>query len=285
MQPKLGVIGGTGFYDLAGLEVKGTFPVQTPFGDASDEFVIGEIGGKEIIFLPRHGKGHRLNPSVVNYRANIWGMKKFGVTHLVTISAVGSFREEIKPGSLVFVDQYFDRTKTRGDDTFFSEGIAVHISFAEPVCPVLHRLLAEIASQLAIEFHSEGVYLNIEGPAFSTRAESRIYRTWGADVVGMTNLYEAKLAREAELHFASIAEVTDYDSWRAETVDVPTVLANLGKANAAATKVLLGLIDCFPPATGKCSCESALAQAIVTRRDYWTDEIKGKYDILLEKYL
>ncbi len=284
MQPRLGIIGGTGCYELPGIKIKSTLTCETPFGAPSDEFVIGELGEKLVIFLPRHGRGHRINPSKINNRANIWGMKKLGVTHLVSVSAVGSFREEIRPGSLVFVDQYVDRTKNRGADTFF-EDLAVHIAFADPVCPQLHAQLIRLANKLGIEHTPNGIYLNIEGPAFSTRAESRIYRAWGMDVIGMTNLYEAKLAREAELHFAAIAEVTDYDSWRVEAVDVPTVIGNLGKANQAAVRVLTALIESFPFDTSTCECESALATALVTHREYLTDELKEKYGLLLQKYI
>lgn len=284
MQPLLGVIGGTGCYELPGIKIRSTLALETPYGAPSDEYIIGEHQERLVIFLPRHGRGHRLNPSKINYRANIWGMKKLGVTHLVTVSAVGSFKEEIRPGTLVLVDQFIDRTKTRGVDTFF-EDLAVHIAFADPVCPVLHRALSLLAQELQLEYTERGIYLNIEGPAFSTRAESRIYRSWGADVIGMTNLYEAKLAREAELHFAAIAEVTDYDSWREEAVDVPTIIGNLGRANAAAVRLLTALVERFPLQDGVCNCEKALAQAIVTHRAHIPEDVKKKNELLLSKYL
>lgn len=285
MNSKLGIIGGTGFYDLPGITIKDKVLLETPFGKPSDEYIVGEISGKEVIFLPRHGKGHTIMPTNINYRANVYGMKLLGVTHLISISAVGSFKDEIEPGTIVFVDQFFDRTKQCVQDTFFDGGIAVHIAFSDPVCPVLHRALIEAGSCLDSSFTPKGVYLNMEGPAFSTRAESVIYKSWGVDVIGMTNLYEARLCREAEIHFATIAQVTDYDSWRGESVDVPTILNNLKKATEMTNRVIRKIVDNFPPAGGDCKCENALKDAIVTDVSLVTDEIKSKYWLLLKKYL
>lgn len=284
MEKKLGVIGGTGIYDLKGLAVKDRVSPDTPYGKASDEFVIGEMHGREVVFLPRHGKGHRLAPPFINYRANICGMKRLGVTHLISISAVGSFKEEVKLGSIVFVDQFFDRTKEHVQDTFFDEGVAIHIAFADPVCPVLHSKLVAISKELGIEFHPSGTYVNIEGPAFSTRAESRLYRSWGMDVIGMTNLYEAKLSKEAEIHFATIAQVVDFDSWREESVDVSVIIGNLGKALDSIRAVLGKLIEIFPYPEHDCTCESSLAGAFVTDKTVIPESLRKKYELLLSKY-
>lgn len=285
MQYKLGIIGGTGIYDLEGLKVRDRILPDTPYGKASGEFIIGDMNGKEVVFLPRHGRGHRIAPTFINYRANIYGMKQLGVTHLISISAVGSFKDELKPGSIVFVDQYVDRTKERVHDTFFDEGVAVHIAFADPVCPSLHAKLIEIAKGLGIDYAPWGTYLNIEGPAFSTRAESRLYRSWGMDVIGMTNLYEAKLAKEAEIHFAPIAQVTDYDSWKEESVDVAVILGNLGKALSITRAVLIKFIEGFPYPENACACEQALRGTLVTDPAFIPDSLKKKYELLLNKYL
>ena len=284
MEIKLGIIGGTGFYDLVGLENLNRFRLNTPYGEPSDEFLIGEKYGKEIVFLPRHGKNHTILPFNVNYRANIYGMKKLGVTHIISISTVGSFKEEIEPGSIVFIDQYFDRTKESGNDTFFDEGAAVHISFGDPVCPCMHGQLIEIAKEQGVSYTENGSYVNIQGPAFSTRAESKLYRSWGMSVIGMTNMYEAKLCREAELHFATIAQVTDYDSWKEETVDVPSVMANLGKATESAGKVVAGYIKEFPFQECRCDCQHALKTAIVSDINRLEPSLKQRYSLFLDKY-
>ncbi|MBO8150928.1 MAG: S-methyl-5'-thioadenosine phosphorylase [Candidatus Marinimicrobia bacterium] len=284
MNAKLAIIGGTGFYDFEGLEIKDSVAVETPYGNPSDEFVIGELEGKEVVFLPRHGKGHRIMPSRINYRANIYGLKKLGVTHIVSVSAVGSFKEEIEPGSLVIVDQFFDRTKNNVNNTFFDEGVAVHVAFSDPVCPVMFEALVEIAKRLGLKAKYGGTYLNMEGPAFSTRAESRIYKSWGVDVIGMTNMYEARLSREAEIHFATIAQVTDYDSWKEEFVDVPTVLENLKKSVFASKSLLEEFIKQFPP-QGDCTCEKALETAIVTDLNILDERLRSKYWVLLKKYM
>lgn len=284
MKEKLGIIGGTGFYDLVGLENLNRLALNTPYGEPSDEFLVGEKYGKEIVFLPRHGKNHTILPFNVNYRANIYGMKKLGVTHIISISTVGSFREEIEPGSIVFIDQYFDRTKEQVHDTFFDEGAAIHISFGDPVCPGMHSQLLKIAQDLDVNFTPSGVYVNIAGPTFSTRAESRLYRSWGMSVIGMTNMYEARLCREAELHFATIAQVTDYDSWKTEAVDVPVIMANLKKATESAGKVVNRYIERFPFEDCHCTCHTALGAAIVSDIKQLTPSLKKKYAIFLDKY-
>ncbi|MBO8130892.1 MAG: S-methyl-5'-thioadenosine phosphorylase [Candidatus Marinimicrobia bacterium] len=280
---KLAIIGGTGFYEFEGLIIKDSIRVDTPFGEPSSDFILGEVNGKEVLFLPRHGRGHRILPSKINYRANIYGLKKLGVTHVVSISAVGSFKEEIKPGSIVIVDQFFDRTKSSINNTFFDEGIAVHVAFSDPVCPVLFKTLGDIARRIGIDYHLGGTYLNMEGPAFSTRAESRVYKSWGMDVIGMTNIYEARLCREAELHFATVAQVTDYDSWREEFVDVPTVLENLKRSASISKRLLEMFIREFPP-DGECECENSLKNAIVTDLTLLDENQKSKYELLLKKY-
>jgi 5'-methylthioadenosine phosphorylase len=284
MEIKLGIIGGTGFYELTGVKEINRLTLKTPYGDPSDEYMIGERDGKEIVFLPRHGRGHTILPMKVNYRANVYGMKKLGVTHIISISTVGSFKEEIEPGSIVFIDQYFDRTKEQVHDTFFDEGAAIHISFGDPICPCMHGQLLEIAGDLDVKYTSSGTYVNIEGPSFSTRAESKLYRSWGMSVIGMTNIYEARLCREAELHFATIAQVTDYDSWKKESVDVPSVMANLGKATESAGKVVAGYIKKFPFQECRCACQNALETAIVSNIKRLEPSLKQRYALFLDKY-
>ena len=285
MQQKLGIIGGTGFYKLDGLEIKDHISVDTPFGEPSDRYAIGKLNGTGMVFLARHGEGHQINPRAINYRANVYGMKKLGVTHILSISAVGSFKEEVTPGSLVLVDQFFDRSKDYTQNTFFDDGIAVHIAFSDPVCPVLHKALIDAADELGLEYRDKGIYLNMEGPAFSTRAESTIYRSWGVDVIGMTNMTEARLCREAEMHFATIAQVTDYDSWRMEPVDVPFIMGNLAKALENSKMLVKKLTESFPPTSGDCQCKESLKTAIVTDPAHISSECKERCGILLQKYL
>ena len=208
----VGVIGGSGLYEMEGLEAVQTVSVTTPFGDPSDSFIVGRLEGVKIAFLPRHGKGHRIQPSSLNFRANIFGMKKLGVQWIIGVSAVGSMKESIHPGDMVIPNQFIDQTKGR-PSTFFSDGIVGHVSFADPVCPVLGSILQEAGKEVGATIHKNGTYLCIEGPQFSTRAESKLYRTWGVDIIGMTNLPEAKLAREAEICYSTIAFATDYDCW------------------------------------------------------------------------
>ena len=284
METKLGIIGGTGFYDLVGLGESKHVRLKTPFGDPSDDFVIGKKHGQEIVFIPRHGRHHTILPNRINYRANIWGLKKLGVTHVITISAVGSFREEIEPGSIIFIDQYLDRTKEPDNGTFFDEGIAVHVSFGDPVCPCMHRQLIAIAREQGVGFTESGSYVNIQGPAFSTRAESKLYRSWGMSVVGMTNMYEARLCREAELHFGTIAQVTDYDSWKEQVVDVPAIVANLEKSLVSAGKVVTGFIEKFPFPECSCDCGNALQAAIYSDVKLLSPALKERYSLLLAKY-
>lgn len=233
--PRIGIIGGSGLYDIEGLKNKKWIKINTHFGDPSDEYLVGELNGEEVVFLPRHGRGHKMMPSELNYRANIFGMKKLGVQWLISISAVGSFKKEIKPLDIVVIDQFVDRTNQARKMTFFGDGVVAHIAFAEPICSVLSDILYSTAKKLAVKnnitVHKGGTYINMEGPAFSTEAESFLYKSWGMDVIGMTNMPEAKLAREAEMCFATLAMVTDYDAWYEEesVVTVDVIIQNLKK--------------------------------------------------------
>lgn len=285
MQAKLGICGGTGFYSLTDFNKVKSISLNTPFGKPSDDFGIYEKGGKEIVFVPRHGRGHIILPHNVNYRANIYGLKQLGVTHVISISTVGSFREEIEPGTIIFIDQYLDRTKEHFHDTFFDQGLVVHISFADPVCPCLHRQLVDIAEKRKVKYTASGTYVNMQGPAFSTRAESRLYKSWGMAVIGMTSMYEARLCREAELHFGAIVQVTDYDSWKEEAVDVAVILANQSKTAAGVSKVIDGFIEQFPFLECSCNCHNALKGAIVSDLKNLSPALKRRYALLIAKYL
>jgi 5'-methylthioadenosine phosphorylase len=260
----LGVIGGSGLYELAGLGGTEQVTVDTPYGPPSDAIVRGRVGETTLLFLPRHGKGHRIPPSAINYRANICAMKKLGATHIVSVSAVGSMKEEIRPGDLVVVDQFIDLTKRR-ISTFFETGIAAHVGFADPVCPMLAEATSRAASKVGASVHRGGTYVCIEGPQFSTRAESRLYRSWGVSVIGMTNMPEAKLAREAELPYATIAVATDYDCWHdtQEDVTVEAVLAVLNKSLDTTKRVLVELATLLPDPQ-KSPAFGALKRAVLT---------------------
>jgi 5'-methylthioadenosine phosphorylase len=281
----LGIIGGTAIYELEGLaDVKETV-VETPFGTPSDVYVQGTLGDVRLIFLARHGRGHRILPHEINYRANIYGMKALGADGVVALSAVGSMREDIRPGDMVVVDQFFDRTRMR-PSTFFGQGLAGHVAFADPVCAQLSALAHRAAVAQGGTVHRTGTYLCIEGPQFSTRAESRAYRAWGADVIGMTNLPEARLAREAELCFCTVALATDYDCWHEteEDVDVTAVLEVL-KANARRANALVAELCRLLPEAGPCECSSALSNALLTARDKIPEETLKRLDLLVGKYL
>ena len=260
----LGVIGGSGLYEIAGLEGARRVELDTPFGAPSDGYVFGRLAGHDIAFLPRHGVGHHLLPSEINFRANIYGMKSMGADAILSISAVGSLREQIVPGQVVVPDQFIDRTRGR-ISTFFGEGIVAHVGFADPFCPILSRLLADSAREAGATVHQGGTYVCMEGPQFSTRAESELYRGWGGDVIGMTNLQEAKLAREAEICFATLAMVTDYDCWRSsgESVVIEEVLkvlaANSDMAKRTVTITAERITD-----ERACGCRTALENAIIT---------------------
>ncbi len=274
---RIGVMGGSGLYDIDGLTDIREQEVRTPFGRPSDDFIIGRLGdltsadGRpvELCFLPRHGRGHVFNPSEVPYRANIWGMKKLGVDWIVSISAVGSLREEIVPGHMVIVDQFIDRTKGTRASTFFEGGIVGHVGFADPVCNTLRGYLLTAARDAGATVHDGGTYVCMEGPAFSTRAESHLYRSWGAQVIGMTNLTEAKLAREAEISYATVAMSTDYDCWHGghDDVTVEGVIAVI-KANVATARAIIsGVAPLIAAHDGPAPSSGAMEHAIMTARD------------------
>jgi 5'-methylthioadenosine phosphorylase len=282
---KLGIIGGSGLYHIKELVNPKWLKIKTPFGNPSDEFLCASFSGTDIVFLPRHGRGHRLMPYELNYPANIYGMKKLGVDMIVSVSAVGSLREAIKPLDIVIPDQFVDRTNRARKSTFFGNGISAHIAFAEPVCPILSKLLYEEAMLLELPVRMGGTYLNMEGPAFSTKAESNLYRSWGMDIIGMTNMPEAKCAREAEICYATLAIVTDYDCWHeSEGVSIDMIIQNLLKNVENAKKILKGIIPKLP-SVRNCVCENALKDAIVTSPEAITEAVKKRLDIIISKYI
>ena len=280
----VGVIGGSGLYEMEGLEDIRWVKVRTPFGDPSDAFCTGRFGGRRVIFLPRHGRGHRLTPSELNYRANIYGMKKLGAQALVSISAVGSMKEDIHPLELVVPDQFYDHTKRRVS-SFFGEGIVAHVGMAHPVCAGVAGALAQAGRDVGARVHRGGTYICIEGPHFSTKGESEIYRRWGVSIIGMTNMPEAKLAREAEMCYATLALVTDYDVWHEEhdAVTVEAVVANLMKNVATAKEVLRRVIPGIPASCGQ-GCPDALRSAIITHPQAFPQKARKRLEFLLGKY-
>jgi len=285
MKKIIGVIGGSGLYEMEGIENLHFKKVDTPFGDPSDEYAIGVIDGREVAFLPRHGRGHRFLPSEINYRANIYGLKKLGVETIISLSAVGSLKEELKPMDMVIIDQFFDRTKDR-PHTFFGNGVAAHVAFGDPVCGNLADILHEAAKEVGVSVHRGGTYVNMEGPAFSTKAESNVYRKLGMDVIGMTNLVEAKLAREAEMCYATVAMVTDYDCWHDThgQVDVSMVIEALTKNSENAKKIVKKAVAKVS-FERTCTCKDALATAIMTGKDKMPEETKKKLELIIGKYL
>ena len=280
----VGVIGGSGLYAMEALTDVKEVKVETPYGDPSDAYITGTLGDAEMVFLPRHGRGHKYTPSEINYRANIYGMKKLGVEWLISVSAVGSMREEIKPGHIVIVDQFFDRTSKR-KSSFFSDGVVGHVEFADPVCPALSDTLYGAAAKAGAIVHKGGTYICIEGPQFSTRAESNIYRKWGVDVIGMTNIPEAKLAREAEICYATIALSTDYDCWHEseESVTVEMILDTLSK-NVMIAKRIVGEAVPGINTERNCKCATAAQFAIVTGEEVRPKETTEALDLILGKY-
>ena len=284
-QAKIGVIGGSGLYQIEGVADIEEVNLDTPFGKPSDTITIGRLEGVGIAFLPRHGKGHHISPTEVPYRANIYALKSLGVEWLISINTVGSFKQEIKPGDFVIPDQIIDRTRSRAS-SFFGEGIVVHISFAKPFCPVLSQILCKAAKETRANVHLKGTYVAMEGPALSTRAESRLYRSWGADIIGMTALPEAKLAREAEICYASFACVTDYDSWQepGKPFSVDGILDILRK-NSATIKKIIKLAVARIPEERNCDCANALKDAIATAPSFIPPEQKKKLSLLIGKYL
>ena len=242
-QIRVGIIGGSGLYNMQELSKRTTVSIDTPFGHPSDKYLIGTLDGVRVAFLPRHGQGHRLTPSEINFRANIYGFKQLGATHIISVTAVGSLKEDVHPLDIVIPDQFYDRTRDR-KSTFFGDGLVAHIAFAQPVCPELASLLHETAVETGVKTHNGGTLVCIEGPAFSTRAESNLYRQWGMDIIGMTSLQEAKLSREAEICYAALALVTDYDCWheKESQVTVETVLMNLEKNISHAKRILQTIV-------------------------------------------
>ncbi len=283
MQADIAIIGGSGVYDTAMLDNVREVEIDTPFGKPSDAITIGSFGETNIAFLPRHGKGHRISPSKLNSRANILALKKLGVKRIISASAVGSLKLELKPLDIVIPDQIFDRTRTR-ESTFFEEGIVVHIGFADPFCQEMSSLLADITEELGYNVHKKGTYVCMEGPQFSTRAESRVYQSLGFDIIGMTALPEAKLAREAEICYGIIATVTDYDVWHEEDVTIETVIANVMKNEEAVRNIIKKAIPKIP-LEKNCVCSKALAGAIITSPDKIPFETRRKLDDLIGKYL
>jgi 5'-methylthioadenosine phosphorylase len=282
---KIGIIGGSGLYDLEGIQNVKEQRIGTPFGEPSDAFVTGTLHGKEVVFLPRHGKGHRLLPTEVPFRANIWALKQLGVTHLISVSAVGSLKDEIKPGHLVFPDQFIDRTFHR-ESTFFGRGIVAHVQFGNPTCVEMGELLSAQAKTLGITSHRGGAYVCMEGPQFSTKAESVTYRSWGAAIIGMTNVQEAKLAREAEMCFSTIALSTDYDSWHESEaeVSVAAVLEVMRQNIAASKKLLSATIAALRP-DHVCAAHDALKFAIMTPFDIVPAQTKKDLEPIIGHYL
>ena len=281
----VGIIGGSGLYQMEGLKKIREVEIKTPFGRPSEKFIKGNLGETELAFLPRHGKGHRWLPTEINFRANIFAMKKLGVDRIISVSAVGSLREQIAPGDIVIPDQFIDRT-TQRPSTFFGRGIVAHVSLADPFCKDLAEKLAVSAISEGGKVHSRGTYLCMEGPQFSTRAESHLYRSWGADVIGMTNLQEAKLAREAEICFGTLALATDYDCWNqaAGDVEIENVLAVLRQNVALAQRTIRRAVTVLTDARA-CACRSSLKDAIITERTKIPKQIRSDLRPIIGKYL
>jgi 5'-methylthioadenosine phosphorylase len=282
---KLGVIGGTGLYEIEGLSDVEEVKVKTPFGDPSDSIITGTLGGTRIAFLPRHGRGHRINPTELPSRANIYALKSLGVEWIISINSAGSLREELAPRHLVIPDQIIDRTQNRVN-SFFGDGMVVHIPFAEPFCPVLSEILYQAARDAGATVHNGGTFIAMEGPQFSTRAESRLYRSWGASLIGMTVLPEAKLAREAEMCYASVACVTDYDCWHEEKepVTAEIILAILAD-NISTAKEVIKIASSRIPGRRECECAHALRTSMVTPPALIPEQMKRELAVLIGRYL
>ena len=283
---RIGVIGGSGVYQMDGLENVREERVSTPFGDPSDALIHGKLGQHELVFLPRHGRGHRFNPSEVNYRANIFAMKTAGVEWIISVSAVGSLKEEIVPGDVVVIDQFIDRTFAR-KNTFFENGIVAHVAFGDPVCTTLRKYLLQAAKSVTDRVHDGGTYVCMEGPAFSTRAESNLHRSWGASVIGMTNLPEAKLAREAEISYATLAMSTDYDCWNIDhdMVTVDQVIAVLTANASLAKRIVAATVPLIAAHAGPAPQSSALATSILTPASAVSVETRRAFAPLIGKYM
>jgi 5'-methylthioadenosine phosphorylase len=285
MTTEIGIIGGSGLYEMAELTDCEKQHITTPFGDPSGPYVIGTLRGKRVAFLARHGAGHRILPSELNFRANIYGFKTLGVERILSASAVGSLREEYRPLDIVVPDQFFDRTKGR-ISTFFGRGLVAHVAFAHPLCPDLSGIAASCAESVGATVHRGGTYVNMEGPQFSTLAESKLYRSWGMDVIGMTNLQEAKLAREAEICYATLALVTDYDCWHPDhdSVTVDLIIANLTQNAVTAQRTIADAVETIAVAR-TCACKDALATAIITQQPLWPEQTKKDLAPIVGKYM
>ncbi|MGE5233458.1 MAG: S-methyl-5'-thioadenosine phosphorylase [Acidobacteriota bacterium] len=283
-QVRIGVIGGSGLYGMSGLKVEEERRVATPFGEPSDPYVIGELEGQKVAFLARHGKGHRILPSELNFRANIYGFKTLGVEWLISVSAVGSMKLEYAPKDIVVPDQFYDRTHRRAD-TFFGNGLVAHVSVAKPVCPSLIEVFADAAKAAGAKVHKGGVYLCMEGPQFSTKAESMVHRSWGVDIIGMTNLQEAKLAREAEICYATLAMVTDYDCWHEseEAVSGEAVMQVVQQNSEMAQEVVRRIVKRLP-LERSCGCDEALKHALITERSRIPAETLRNLEPIVGKY-
>lgn len=288
MNGKIGIIGGSGFYNIDGIKDISEVRLKTPFGDPSSEFITGKLDGKEVVFLARHDKGHTILPSEINYRANIYGMKKLGVERIISVSACGSLKEELKPLDIVVPFQFVDRTNYGRNMTFFGNGIVAHIQFAEPVCPDLSKALFDAGMSVGANMHLGGTYLNMEGPQFSTKAESYLYRSWGMDIIGMTNLAEAKLAREAEICYATLGCITDYDCWHmdqaVESVSIEMIVQNLCK-NVDKSKAIVKTVLNNMGGSRTCLCASALKDSIVTRPGAIPAKTKKDLGLIIGKYI
>ncbi len=288
-QPVIGVIGGSGLYEIEGLTDVEEVVVETPFGAPSDAFITGTLAGAKMVFLPRHGRGHRYLPSEVNYRANIYGMKTLGVEQIISVSAVGSMKEEIVPGHIVIPDQFFDRTQGKRASTFFGNGVVGHVQFADPICGELADILAASAREVGATVHKGGTYICIEGPTFSTRAESNIFRSWSVDIIGMTNVPESRLAREAEICYGTVALATDYDCWHDghDDVSVEAVIAIIKQNVSTARKIIKAAVEKIVAQRSerKCACATALQFAIMTDKKLIPEETKQALAPLIGKYL
>lgn len=283
---RIGVIGGSGLYEMEGLENVQEVRVSTPYGDPSDALITGRLGAAEMVFLPRHGRGHRFNPSEVNYRANIFALKTLGVEWIISVSAVGSLRENIHPGDVVVIDQFIDKTYKR-EQTFFEKGIVAHVSYGDPVCSTLRGMLLQAAQGCTSKVHDGGTYVCMEGPVFSSRAESLLHRSWGASVIGMTNMPEAKLAREAEISYATLAMATDYDCWHTEhdAVSVDQVIAVLLANVSLAKRIVASVVPAIIAHGGPAPASTALKHAIMTSPNAISAEVKARLAPILGKYL
>jgi len=282
---RIGIIGGSGLYSIDGVSQQKWVKVKTPFGEPSDEFLTGKLAGREVVFLARHARGHRILPTELNHRANIWAMKKLGVAWLLSVSAVGSLQAKYKPCDIVVPDQFIDRTKQSLAHTFFGNGIVAHISFAEPICEELRKIVVKTARRLKARVHDGGTYVNMEGPAFSTRAESLTNHKLGYDVIGMTNLGEAKCAREAEMAYATMAMITDYDCWKTDEahVTVEMIVANLMRNAALAREIIKQILPQIP-SQPQWSVHDALRNAIMTDKKFWPAKTRKNLALLLQKY-